>query len=276
MREGLNRSADTVAAQLGWSPSKISRYERAKTGLKPREVERLLDYYRVTGERRARLLALAMDAEQPGWWEEDSLDLPAHYQEYIGLEHEATVISIWQGLVVPGLLQTDAYARHVIRSYDQLEPLTPGAAARLLQARMTRQQVLRRDGLRVTVVLDESVLFRKVGTPAVMHEQLARLAMPPARPDVTQVRVLPLNARHLVFCESFTIFGYGPEGDALFPDVVAYELLNNSLTRHGENDADRYRRAFGVLSDAALSTAASRDRIVSAASRLWAPANGAA
>jgi hypothetical protein len=77
-----------------------------------------------------------------------------------------------------------------------------------------------------------------------------------------------------VFGGSFTIFGFGPEDDALFPDVVAAELLKSSLTFTGELDAYLHRRAFGALSAAALSPAKSRDLILSTASRLWAAANG--
>src|SRR5215470_7300605 len=132
LRENANRSGDAVATALGWSPSKISRYERAKTGLRPREVERLLDYYRVRGEKRAALLALAEDASQKGWWEEFASYLPDDYQEYIGLEHEATQIAIWHVDVVPGLLQTQAYARHIIGSYSRIEPIAPGMVERLV------------------------------------------------------------------------------------------------------------------------------------------------
>ena len=70
LREAKGRSGESVANALRWSPSKISRYERAKTGLRPKEVERLLDYYGVGGTHREMLLALAQDASQKGWWEE--------------------------------------------------------------------------------------------------------------------------------------------------------------------------------------------------------------
>src|SRR6266481_4486739 len=75
IRESKGKSGDSVAAALKWSPSKISRYERARTGLRPREVERLLDYYEINGPRRDLLLALAKEASHKGWWEEyaDSL-----------------------------------------------------------------------------------------------------------------------------------------------------------------------------------------------------------
>ena len=94
IRESKGKSGDAVAAALRWSPSKISRYERARTGLRPREVERLLDYYKITGSRRTLLLALAEDAAQKGWWEEFADTLSEDYQQFIGLEHEATSIAV--------------------------------------------------------------------------------------------------------------------------------------------------------------------------------------
>src|SRR5262245_60632267 len=126
IRERKGKSGEAVAKVLKWSPSKISRYERAKTGLRPQEVERLLDYYQITGQRRALLLALAEDAAQKGWWEEFADILSEDYQQFIGLEYEATSIDIWHVDVVTGLLQTEAYARQVISSYSRIEPNAPG------------------------------------------------------------------------------------------------------------------------------------------------------
>src|SRR6478752_5915059 len=131
IREDKGKSGDSVAAALKWSTSKISRYERARTGLRPREVERLLDYYQVTGARRALLLGLAEDAAQKGWWEEFADTLSEDYQQFIGLEHEATSMAIWHVDVVAGLLQTDSYARHIISSYGRVEPVAPRMIGRL-------------------------------------------------------------------------------------------------------------------------------------------------
>src|SRR6266496_4132708 len=150
LREGKGKSGDSVAAALNWSASKISRYERARTGLRPREVERLLDYYQVTGPRRALLLGLAEDAARKGWWEEFADTLSEDYQQFIGLEHEATSIAIWHVDVVAGLLQTQAYARHIIGSYSRVEPVPPGMIGRLVRVRMRRQQVLNREGLQLS------------------------------------------------------------------------------------------------------------------------------
>src|SRR5215467_1328355 len=175
IRESMGKSGDAVAAALKWSPSKISRYERAKTGLQPREVERLLDYYEITGKRRDLLLALAEDAAQKGWWEEYADSLSPDYLEFIGLEHEASSMAIWHGEVITGLLQTEAYARHIISSYSRVEPIAPGLVQRMVRVRMRRQQVLDREpGLQLSVVLDESVLRRRVGDDSIMHDQLKR------------------------------------------------------------------------------------------------------
>src|SRR5208283_706439 len=163
IRESKNKNGEAVAAALNWSPSKISRYERARTGLRPREVERLLDYYQITGSRRTLLLALAEDAAQKGWWEEFGDSLSEDYRQFIGLEYEATSMSIWHVDVVTGLLQTEAYARHIISSYSRVEPVPPGMIGRLVRVRMQRQQVLDREGLQLSVVLDESVLKRRIG-----------------------------------------------------------------------------------------------------------------
>src|SRR6204780_5043242 len=151
VRESKGKNGDTVAAALKWSPSKISRYERARTGLRPREVERLLDYYEITGSRRTLLLALAEDAAQKGWWEEFADTLSEDYQQFIGLEHEATSIAVWHVDVVAGLLQTEAYARHIIGSYSRVEPIAPGMIGRLVRVRMQRQQVRGAEGLRFLV-----------------------------------------------------------------------------------------------------------------------------
>jgi transcriptional regulator with XRE-family HTH domain len=142
IRESKGRSGESVAAALRWSPSKISRYERARTGLRPREVARLLDYYQITGARRALLLELAEDAAQKGWWEEFADSLSEDYRQFIGLEHEANSIAIWHVDVVTGLLQTENYARHIISSYSRVEPVTPGMIGRMVRVRMQRQQVL--------------------------------------------------------------------------------------------------------------------------------------
>ena len=268
IRESKGKSGDTVAAALKWSPSKISRYERARTGLRPREVERLLDYYEITGPRRALLLGLAEDAAQKGWWEEFTDSLSEDYKQFIGLEHEATAMAIWHVDVVTGLLQTEEYARHIIGSYSRVEPVAPGMIGRLVRVRMRRQQVLDRDGLQLSVVLDESVLKRRIGDEAVMYDQLQRLVKEADRPNLT-LQVLPLDAQHSVFGESFVIFGFGQDADAMLQDVVSTEHLRSGFTLEGERDTYLHRIAFQMLVDAALDPVASRKLILETAEGYW-------
>jgi transcriptional regulator with XRE-family HTH domain len=268
IRESKGKSGDAVAAALKWSPSKISRYERARTGLRPREVERLLDYYGITGSQRALLLGLAEDAAQKGWWEEFADTLAEDYQQFIGLEHEATSIAIWHVDVVAGLLQTEGYARHIIGSYSRVEPVAPGMIGRLVKVRMQRQQVLDREGLQLLVVLDESVLTRRIGDEAVMYEQLQRLAREADRPNLT-MRILPLNAQHTVFGESFVIFGFGEDSDAMLQDVVSTEQLRSGFTLEGERETYLHRIAFQMLAEASLDPVASKDLILQTAQSHW-------
>ena len=268
IRESKGKSGDAVAAALRWSPSKISRYERARTGLRPREVERLLDYYEITGPRRALLLGLAEDATQKGWWEEHADSLSEDYKQFIGLEHEATSMAIWHVNVVTGLLQTEEYARHIIGSYSRVEPVAPGMIGRLVRVRMRRQQVLNRDGLELSVVLDESVLKRRIGDDAVMFDQLQRLVKEADRPNLT-LQVLPLDAQHSVFGESFVIFGFGQDADAMLQDVVSTEHLRSGFTLEGERDTYLHRIAFQMLVDAALDPVASRQLILETAETHW-------
>ena len=274
IRESTGRSGDAVAAALRWSPSKISRYERARTGLRPAEVQRLLDYYKITGPRRALLLALAEDAAQKGWWEEYGDSLSGEYQQFIGLEHEATSINIWHVDVVAGLLQTEAYARHIISSYSRVEPVAPGMIGRLVSVRMRRQQVLDREALQMSVVLDESVLKRRIGDDPVMYEQLQRLAREAERPNIT-LRVLPLDTQHSVFGESFVIFGFGAASEAMLQDVVSTEHLRTGFTLEGERETYLHRIAFQMLAEASLDPAASRALILETARTHWAGAREA-
>jgi transcriptional regulator with XRE-family HTH domain len=268
MREAKGRSGESVANALRWSPSKISRYERAKTGLRPKEVERLLDYYGVGGPRRAMLLALAQDASQKGWWEEFAESLPEDYQQFIGLEHEATSVAIWHVDVVAGLLQTEGYARQIINSYDRVEPVAPSQVSRLVRVRMRRQQVLDRMAFKILVVLDESVLLRRIGSDLIMYEQLQHLAKECDRPNLS-LQILPLDGQHTVIGESFVLFGFEADGDAVLQDVVSTEQMRSGFILEGERETYLHRVAFRALTEAALSPADSKQLILDVAESHW-------
>ena len=156
LRISEGKTAEEVAQVLGWSKAKISRYELAQGGLKPEDVARLLELYGIHGSHRDQLLALAEDATHKGWWESYSDILTEGHLAFIGLEAEATTILEWQINVIPGLLQTEQYARQVLTGYHEVATISPRAIQRRLETRLTRQQLLTRDEpLKYVALMDE-------------------------------------------------------------------------------------------------------------------------
>src|SRR5580693_7489896 len=170
LRTGTGKTAEEVGKALGFSKAKISRYEISQGGLKPGDVARLLEFYGVQGNQREQLLALAEEATQKGWWEAYSDVLTEGHLAFIGLEAEATSILEWQINVVPGLLQTEQYAREILTGYHEVATISPKAVQRRVETRLTRQQLLTRDeSLELTALIDESVLYRLRGDRSLMH-----------------------------------------------------------------------------------------------------------
>ena len=270
LRERSGKTANQVAADLGWSKAKISRYELAQSGLKPRDVERLLDVYSVGGDHRDQLMALAEEATQKGWWEAYSDILAEDHLAFIGLEAEATSMLQWQVNIVPSLLQTEQYARHILLGYREVTTVPPTVVERRVETRLIRQQVLRRDPpLQLKVVLDESVLRRQRGDHSVMREQLQRLAEASDLPNVT-VQILPLNRPHRLAVVSFTILQFGEAHETTLHDVVDTEILSSALYLEGETDTYEFRLAFEHLAKESLPPAPSQDLILRAAQEMWA------
>ena len=177
-------------------------------------------------------------------------------------------MAVWHVDVVTGLLQTEAYARHIISAYSRVEPMPPGMIGRMVKVRMRRQEVLNRDGLQLSVVLDESVLRRRIGDESVMYEQLQHLVREADRPNVT-LRILPLNGNHAIFGESFVIFGFRADSDVTAQDVVSTEQLKSSVILEGERETYLHRIAFQALCETALDPAASRALILETAESYW-------
>jgi transcriptional regulator with XRE-family HTH domain len=266
LRENAGRTGDDVAAALEWSPSKVSRYELARTGLKPTEVGKLLDYYEVTGSRRDQLLALAREATQKGWWEDYTDVVSEEYLAFIGLEAEASSVEQWHVEVVPGLLQTVDYARQVHLGFQRVSPIPPSTIERRVQLRLARQEALtaREPPLELSVVIDESILLRQIGDHSVMRAQLERLAEAANLPNIT-LRVLPLRGDHALVVDSFVIFRFGQDhetpGSSLH-DVVSTEHLVSELYVEGETDTYLHRLAFDSLVKESLSPSDSRELLV--------------
>jgi transcriptional regulator with XRE-family HTH domain len=259
LRIGAGKTAEDVGKILGWSKAKISRYELAQGGLKPADVARLLEVYGVQDSHREQLVALAEDATHKGWWEAYSDVLPEGTLAFIGLEAEATSILEWQINVVPGLLQTEQYAREILSGYHEVATISPRAIERRLETRIIRQQLLTRDEpLEYVALLDESVLHRQRGNPSVMRAQLQRLADVSELPNVT-IRILPLQRNHGLAVDSFSILQFGKEHETALHDVVSIEHLSSELYVEGDTDTHTFRLAFDHLSEESLSLSESRE-----------------
>jgi len=273
-RDSRGLGVEAVAAELCWSPSKLSRYERAKTGLQPREVERLLDYYQINGARRGELMGLAREAEGRPWWSAFEEDLFPGQDELVGLEQGAATILAWQKDVIPELLQTEEYAKHTLASYAQVEPMWPGRSARLAALRVQRQRIIAQDSpAAFSAVIDEAVLLRPAGNGA-MPGQLQHLVSAAGR-DGIRIQVMPLSSSGRVPGGSFTVFQFA-DGQ---PDAVAVDGLRGVFFQEEEQDTYLHSIAFQAMAEAALGPEASRDLLLSMAatwpaepSRLLAPA----
>jgi transcriptional regulator with XRE-family HTH domain len=260
------RTGTAVARALGWSPAKVSRYELGQGSFPLEEIEKLLNYYRITEPRRAQLLALAVEANERGWWDSYADALSPEYAESIGLETEASSELVWQIAAVPGLLQTEEYARAIITAHQQVVLMPPRIFDRRVQVRMIRQQVLttRNPLLELSVVLDESVLLRKVGSKEVMFQQLCHLAEVAQRPNI-ELRVLPLQSETSLKADSFVVFGFSSE----LGDVVHTEGVTDELRIEGEIDTYTFRLIFDAFVSASLAPEDSRELILRTVRQHW-------
>jgi len=265
-----NRPGQEVARGLHWSTSKVSRFELGRSPLPLDEVEKMLDFYAVADSERDQLLSIARGANEKGWWEEFAPALPAEYEEFIGLEAGAASAEIWAIDIVPGIVQTESYARQVHLGYQAVVPIAPGIIDARVKVRMIRQQVLTGDPpLKLSIVLDESVLLRPIGEPRLMLAQLQRLLEVADLPNV-ELQVLPLTTERLV-ANSFIILDFDPiAGTGRLPDVVVTEsTVGSEIHVQGEGDTYFHGLVFQSLVGAALQPSESKDRISKVAAQRW-------
>jgi transcriptional regulator with XRE-family HTH domain len=250
---GDRRAAD-VSSALGWSESKLSRIETAHTGITEADLDRLLTAYDVRVEDRDRLRDLARRSRVRAWWTPYRSSVPDPYDEYVALEAEAIGICEWEALIVPGLLQTDEYARSVIEVGADIGDTE--TIQRRLALRMARQAVLTRDPPpALQLIVDEAVLYREVGGPHVLSRQLVRLVEASHRPGL-ELLVLPFSAgAHAGQTESFMVLEF-EEGTR--SPVVHSEGLTGGLFRVTPDEVEVYQDALDDLRERALSAEESR------------------
>ncbi len=193
-REAAGRLQEHAAAALDCDTSKISRIEHGRSGLKAAELERLLDLYQVTGPERQELLDVGKGARQRGRRKLYGDTLSGRFRRFIDLEAAATEIRCYEGELVPGLLQTEDYARALIRTAlfgaDQTE------VDRRIKIRMDRQAILTRDAPpppQLWCVLGEAAFARPIGGPEVLRAQVEHLLQTTAEPTTVAVQVVPFS-----------------------------------------------------------------------------------
>ncbi|WP_347700013.1 helix-turn-helix transcriptional regulator [Nonomuraea sp. B12E4] len=242
MREDSGLLPEAAAAQLGWSRSKVSRIETGRTMASRADVAAVCDLYGIGSGDRARLIQLAGEARQRGWW---TAYADVFTGSYIGLEDDASLISQWEVQLIPGLLQTEDYARAVI---SQLRPQEE--VQRRVMARMARRTLLSRpDAPRLDAIFDEAVLRRPIGSQQIMDEQLGALLISARRPNVS-IRVLPFRAGlHAGLEGAFTILSFA---DNMDPDVVYVEGVAGDVYVESTDQVERCKVTMEQISEAAL------------------------
>ena len=253
LRERSSLTQDEAAVQLDFSSSKLGRIENGQQDIDVHWVRSMLDLYNAP-EDWSRLINLARLARRRGWWRGYGLD----DRGYVPLEASATLVREYSLTAVPGLLQTAEYARALFGS--KLVSAGEQERDREVDVRMVRQRRLSAedDPLELVAILDESVLHRPVGGPAVLRGQLASLVTA-AELDTVTLRVLPTRVgEHPGLDGGFALLNFGDLGA---PDMAYVEHVAGSVHLEKEEEVSRCKVAFERLRSAALSPARSVELI---------------
>ncbi|MFI7450309.1 helix-turn-helix domain-containing protein [Nonomuraea sp. NPDC049714] len=243
MRESQGITREAAGYAIRSSHSKISRIELGRSTFKARDVADLLTLYGVVEEaERSALLILAERANAVGWWHEYRDAVPDWFDAYLGLEQDAALIRAYAVQFVPGLLQTEDYARAVL---GRIHEDSPDDVEPRVALRMRRQRILTPPtSHRLWLVMDESVLHRKVGDTAVMRAQLAHLAELAEQPHIT-IQLLPLDyGGNVGGVGSITILRFA---EAEVNDVVYLEQIASAQYLTKQSDVDPYQQLMNEL-----------------------------
>lgn len=257
------QAAEELQRQPGkWSKSKLQRIETREQGFKIRELEQLLDLYEADATARTSLIDLAATAHERGYWLAIRKDLPEDFHSVLEVESALVAQRQFEAMLIPGLLQTGDFARALITG---IRPELAGdTIERRVLARMARQQVLTKPNpLRLHAIVDEAVLERQVGTPAVMRGQLRRLVDDSAAEHIT-IQVLPKSAgASPAMNGSFSILSL-PDP---IPDFGYAEAPGRAVYIEDRDAVRDYLLRFGILTQRALSPELSAELIDEAARR---------
>lgn len=250
LRTDRGWTVDQVAERLQFSASKVSRLENGFRGVSARDIRDLCDVYDMRGEQRQQLIDLAAEGKQRAWWQ--SRDLP--YSTYVGLEAAAASISDFGLGLIPGLLQTEDYARAVLTAPHP--PLDSAVVEQRLSGRLERQGILTsQNPPELHAVIEEGVLHRVGGSRRVMRAQLQHLLSAAEWPNV-HIWVVPYEAGVLpVPTNKFIVLSFR---EPWVPGIVFVEGLTGDLYLGPENGLAEYEQAFSAMRGMAASADASR------------------
>lgn len=250
LRDERNRAGLTVkdaAKGLEWSETKIWRIETGQISLRSLDVEAICRLYRVDPGTAEVLKGLAKETKAKGWWQAYGDAVPEYFDLFVGLEAAATRMSKYEAELVPGLFQTEDYARTLVRSDHPDED--DAEIERRVELRMARQAILRRpvDPPALRVVLSESVVRRPVSGAAVMAAQLRHLAQVAELPNV-ELRIIPFKTGFHpgMFSGAFTILRFPLNGGGVEsePPTVYSDMFTGALYLDKPHEVARYARAF--------------------------------
>nr|WP_051116527.1 helix-turn-helix transcriptional regulator [Amycolatopsis nigrescens] len=243
----LREQAGITRAEAGYnirgSESKISRLELGRVGFKERDVTDLLTMYGITDQvERSQFMDMVKQSNQPGWWHRYNDLTPRWFDDYIGLEEAAVRIQTYELQFVPGLLQTEAYAR-AISSHGRPDSADDNVERRVA-LRMRRQKLLARpNSPRLWAVIDESVLHRPIGGTRVLRAQIGHLLELTTMPHIS-LQIVPLRLSGYSAEGAFTLLRF--KEDEL-PDIVYLEHLSGALYQEKPEEIEIYSRALDRL-----------------------------
>lgn len=239
---------ENVSRHFEWHAAKVTRIETARVTVTARDVRDLLTLYGVTDpDYREALVELARQSKERTWWT-DYRDI-MRPGNYVGLEDGARSMRSWEPIILPGLLQTEAYMRALLRTGRPSDP--PHDIDRRVRLRLLRQhrRLAGERPLQFSAIIDESVVRRVVGGPAAMAEQLRHLINQAQMPNVT-LQILPFDAGEHPFLGGSAALLEFPESTHL--DVVYLEGLAGDYYEEQPAEVARYREEFQRLSAKAL------------------------
>ncbi len=274
LRDLRNRARLPVRAaaeRLEWSEAKIWRIETGQSALRSLDVETICRIYGAPADITEGLMGLAKETKARGWWHAYGDVIPEDFDVYIGLEEAASHISWYESELVPGLLQTEDYARTVIRVGDP--DLNDAEIEQRVHVRMARQTLL----TRVTyppflqVVLNEAIVRRPVGGKEMMARQLEQLVETGELPTVS-IRVIPFSAglHHGIMSGPFEIlrFPLNSNGQDTEPPIIYVEGFTGALYLDKPREIDHYDTAFTNIWLSSLEERDSRELIIQALKEL--------